>query len=204
MIFAKQPQAGDAKTRLQPEYTPAQAAEISAFMVRATVKLVVETWPGEVSLYGAPDVNHPLFRELADEFGIRLAEQRGRDLGERMLHAFEDVLTRRSAAAILGCDVPHCSWSILDQANHWLARGDNVLGPTEDGGYYLIGLQRACPGLFTDISWGTAQVLSQTLAHAETLGVEFSQLPDLQDVDTAADLWLVAQEYTPLRRFIRN
>lgn len=204
LIFAKQPRAGETKTRLQPDYTPQQAADIAAFMLRATMELAVASWPGEISLYGAPDTNHPLFHDLAKEFGVRLADQRGGDLGARMQHAFADVLTRRRAAAILGCDVPHCSWDILDQANHRLARGENVLGPTADGGYYLIGLQRPCPGLFADISWGTAQVLPQTLARAATLDIELAPLPLLQDVDTAADLWRVAQEYAPLRRFIRS
>lgn len=203
LIFAKQPRTGETKTRLQPDYTPQQAAEIAAFMLRATVELAVATWPGEVSLYGAPDADHPLFSDLADEFGVRLARQHGHDLGERMQKAFTDVLARRSAAAILGCDVPHCSWGILDQANSWLAKGRNVIGPTEDGGYYFIGLTAPHAGLFEGVDWGTDRVLTQTLERARSLGVEFELLPRLCDVDTADDLRRVSQKYLPLRAFAK-
>lgn len=202
-LFARQPVAGQAKTRLQPDYTPARAAEIAAYLIRATAELAVSSWPGDVCLYGAPDAEHPLFRELARDLGIQLAAQRGADLGERMLNALREGLKHRIAAAILGCDVPHCSGGILDEANHWLAQGYNVIGPTEDGGYYFIGLTRAYPELFTDIPWGTSNVLERTLERAATLGVEFERLPSLRDIDTAADLRRVSQDFPPLRRFVR-
>jgi rSAM/selenodomain-associated transferase 1 len=201
-LFARQPVAGQAKTRLQPDYPPARAAEIAAYLIRATVELAASSWPGDVYLYGAPDAEHPLFRELAREFGIRLAAQHGADLGERMLNALRAGLRRRIAAAVLGCDVPHCGRDILDDANHWLAQGRNVLGPTEDGGYYFIGLGRIHPELFADIPWGTPNVLERTLERAATLGVEFEFLPSLRDIDTAADLRTAAQECAPLRRFL--
>lgn len=204
ILFARTPVAGQAKTRLQPDYTPAQAAEIAAFLVRATVELAVANWPGEVWLYGTPDAEHPLFRELAATHGLTLGVQRGADLGERMANALRDGRRRRNAAAIMGCDVPHCRWDMLDQANDWLAQGRNVLGPTEDGGYYFIGLTRDVPELFAGIPWGTPQVLPQTLARAEALGIEFEQLPALTDIDSAADLWLAAQDYEPLRRFLNR
>jgi len=202
-LFARQPVAGQTKTRLQPDYPPARAAEIAAYLIRATAELAVSSWPGDVCLYGAPDAEHPLFRELARDLGIALAAQRGADLGERMRNALRDGLARRNAAAILGCDVPHCSWDLLDQANDWLAQGRNVLGPTEDGGYYFIGLSCDRPELFTDIPWGTPGVLPRTLERAAALGIEFEQLPALTDIDTAADLWLVSQDFPPLRQFMR-
>ena len=202
ILFARAPVPGQAKTRLQPEYTPAQAAEIAAFLMRATVELAAANWPGEVWLYGAPDAEHPLFRGLAEAHGLTLGIQRGADLGSRMANALRDGLRQRNAAAIMGCDVPHCRWVLLDQANEWLAQGRNVLGPTEDGGYYFIGLTRDVPELFAGIAWGTPQVLPQTLARATALGIEFEQLPPLTDIDSAADLWLAAQNYAPLRRFL--
>ena len=72
MIFAKQPIAGQVKTRLQPEFTPAQAAQIAEFLIRETVELAVSSWPDPIYLCGAPDADHPLFRELADRFGVVL------------------------------------------------------------------------------------------------------------------------------------
>lgn len=203
ILFAKQPLAGQVKTRLQPEYTPQEAAEIAALLVRATVELAVASWPGEICLYGAPDARHPLFEELAREFRLQLAPQGAGDLGARMLAALREGLARRRAAAILGCDVPHCSWTALDQANHWLAQGRNVLGPTEDGGYYFIGLSAPHAGLFEGIDWGTDRVLAQTLERATSLGIEFEWLPRLRDIDTTDDLRRVSQKYPPLRAFVK-
>jgi len=203
IVFAKQPLAGQVKTRLQPEYTPQEAAEIAALLIRATVELAVASWPGEIYLYGAPDARHPLFEKLAREFDLQLAPQGAGDLGARMLAALREGLVRRRTAAILGCDVPHCSWDILDQANHWLAQGRNVLGPTEDGGYYFIGLGAPHVALFEGIDWGTERVLTQTLARAKQLGIEFEWLPRLRDIDTADDLWLISRKYAPLRAFVK-
>ncbi len=202
ILFARQPIAGQVKTRLQPDYSPGRTAEIAAFMIRATVELAVSAWPGEVSLYVSPDPDHPLFHELAREFQVRLAAQTGADLGARMLNALREGIERNDGAAVMGCDVPQCGWDVLDQANDWLARGKNVLGPTEDGGYYFIGLEEARPELFTDMPWGSNKVLETTLACAEKIGMEFDLLKRLRDIDTADDLWLVAQQYEPLKRFL--
>jgi hypothetical protein len=202
ILFAKQPIAGQVKTRLQPDYSPERAAEIAAFMIRATVELAVSAWPGDVALHTWPDIDHPLFQELAREFHIRLAPQAGGDLGARMLSALREGAERHGCAAVMGCDVPHCGWDVLDQANDWLARGKNVLGPTEDGGYYFIGLQEERPELFENMPWGSNQVLAMTLARAEESGVEFDLLAKLRDIDTARDLWLIAQKYEPLKQFL--
>jgi hypothetical protein len=202
ILFAKQPLPGEVKTRLLPDYSPERAAEIAAFLIRATVELAVSAWPGDVALHVWPDVDHPLFQELAREFHIRLAPQAGGDLGARMLSALRAGVERNGCAAVMGCDVPHCAWNVLDQANGWLARGKNVLGPTEDGGYYFIGLQEARPELFENMPWGGKQLLSMTLARAEALGMEFDLLAQLRDIDTARDLWLIAQKYEPLKQFL--
>ena len=204
ILFAKKPIPGEVKTRLQPDYSPEQAAEIAAFLIRATVELASSAWPGDIALYVSPDMDHPLFRELAHEFHLHLALQTEGDLGARMLHALRDGIGRRGCAAILGCDVPHCSWDVIDRANDSLACGRNVLGPTEDGGYYFIGLQEARAELFENMPWGSDKVLEKTLARAEELGMEFEVLTKLRDVDTADDLWLIAQKYEPLRRFLKS
>ena len=187
---------------MQPVYTPEQAAEIAAHLIRATVELAVSSWPGEIYLYGAPDTEHAVFHRLADEFGIGLASQCPGDLGAKMLDALRGGIERHGAAAVLGCDVPHCGWDVLDYANGRLARGHNVLGPTEDGGYYFIGLQEARPELFRDIEWGGCRVLAQTLQRAKDVGVEFDFLKMLRDVDTPSNLWCAAQKVESLKRFI--
>jgi len=202
LLFARRPIPGEVKTRLLPGYSPARAAEIATFLIRATVELAASAWPGRILLYAWPDAEHPLFHELAQEFPVTLATQAEGDLGTKMLAALRQGIARSGCAAVMGCDVPHCGWETLDQANDWLARGENVLGPTEDGGYYFIGLQQARAELFAGIEWGSGRVLAETLTHAEVLGIEFDMLPKQRDIDTAADLWLVAQKYEPLKRFL--
>ena len=202
MIFAKQPIPGRVKTRLQPEFTPDMAAQVAEFLIRETVQLAVSNWPDPIYLCGTPNADHPLFQELAERFGITLLEQGDGDLGSRMLHALAYGIERHGAAAVLGCDVPHCDWDILDDANAALVRGRAVLGPAEDGGYYLIGSTEAHAELFADIPWGSPRVLDITLERADQVGVDFILLPKLRDIDTAADLWLVAQQLPSLRRFL--
>ena len=202
ILFAKKPVPGQVKTRLQPDYLPEQAAEIASFLIRATTELAISAWPGEIALYVWPDCNHALFHELAREYHLRLTPQAEGDLGAKMWHALREGIARRGSAAILGCDVPHCGWDVIDQANDWLASGKNILGPTEDGGYYFIGLQQARPELFENIPWGCNKVLKTTLARAASLDVEFHLLKTLRDIDTANDLWLVAQKYEALKRFL--
>lgn len=203
ILFAKKPIPGEVKTRLQPEYSAEQAAEIAGFLIRASVELAVSAWPGAIYLYAWPNADHPLFHELAREFSINLADQAAGDLGVKMFSALQQGIQRAGSAAILGCDVPHAGWDVIDQANHWLARGRNVIGPTQDGGYYFIGLQEAKPELFQDVAWGSQQVLRATHVRAATLEMEFEMLKKLRDIDNAGDLWLIAQKYEPLKKFLK-
>lgn len=202
ILFARKPIAGQVKTRLQPAVTPQQAADIAVFMLRTTAARAAEYWPGDVYLYATPDAQHPLFLELSQTLHLFLAPQGAGDLGERMRHALQDGITRRGAAAVMGCDVPQCPGGILETAHEHLARGRNVLGPTMDGGYYLLGLQQDVPELFEHMPWGGGQVLAETLARAAALGIEFETLPVLRDVDTLEDLTAVAQDCPGLQPLV--
>jgi rSAM/selenodomain-associated transferase 1 len=202
MLFAKQPVAGQVKTRLQSDYAPLQVVEIAAFLIRASVQLASSSWPSEIYLYGAPDADHALFQELVRDFHIHLASQAPGDLGQKMLQAMHQGIARSGAAGILGCDVPHCPWEIIEQAHEHLASGRYVLGPAEDGGYYFIGLQQAHAALFEGIVWGNNRVAEVTLSRARHLGINFEMLPVLNDIDTTEDLWFAAQGFEPLRTFL--
>lgn len=202
MLFAKQPLAGQVKTRLQPQYTPVQAAEIGEILIRETVKLAALNWTGQIYLCGAPSTDHPLFHELARSFDVSEIDQGGGDLGERMQRAMVHGIAVHGAAALLGCDVPHCPHEVLHRAHAILANGGNALGPTEDGGYYLIGLTAARAELFADIVWGGADVCATTLERARMVGVRFDMLPTLRDIDTPADVHAVGRAFEPLRRFL--
>ncbi len=204
ILFAKQPIPGEVKTRLQPHYSPEQVAQIAEFLICDTAKLAATNWPSDVYLYGAPGTDHPLFRRLAERFHLHLATQASGNLGLKMLTALCQGIERSGAAAVLGCDVPHCRGAILEYAHEKLARGDNVIGPTEDGGYYFIGLQQAPVALFEHIEWGGSRVVETTVLRARQLGIAFELLPKLTDIDTRDDLWITAHQYEPLRKFLYN
>lgn len=202
LLFAKQPVPGEVKTRLERDYSRNQVVEIAKFLITATVQCAVGNWPSDVYLCGAPDCEHDLFRSLVEHFQLRLADQSVGDLGARMHAALQQGIKRRGAAAVIGCDVPHCPAEVIERAHEELAAGRNVIGLTEDGGYYLLGLQRAPAALFEGIDWGGSEVSSRTLARARALGIEFVALPTLRDIDTPEDLWIVAQGFEPLRRHL--
>jgi uncharacterized protein len=201
-LFAKQPIPGQVKTRLQPEYSRETAAEIAALLIRETAALAAACWPGPIYLSGAPGVEHPLFCALADQYGLELIGQGEGDLGARMQRALAHGIERHGAAAILGTDVPHCPGRLLGWANAVLAGGGNVLGPAVDGGYYFIGMAQLCAPLFVDMPWGGTEVCAETLRRARARHVEFCQLAPVRDIDSAADLQLVARRYKPLRQFL--
>jgi uncharacterized protein len=123
--------------------------------------------------------------------GMRLVAQQGGDLGTRMVHLVAELLAAGHRAALLiGSDLPTLPAAHLIEASRTLAAGaaDVVLGPAEDGGYYLIGLARPAPALFEGMAWSTGGVLAATRARARVLGLREHLLPAWYDVDTPADL----------------
>jgi len=113
--------------------------------------------------------------------------QQGDDLGDRMLYGFQDGFARGYQNIVLvGADCPTIDSSLLDEGFAALASHNLVLGPTVDGGYYLIGLNEMYPSLFAGIDWGMNQVLAQTMAIGHDLNPEL--LVTLHDVDSPEDL----------------
>lgn len=129
------------------------------------------------------------FEEAAP--GFALIPQRGGDLGARQLHLIEEVLALGlQAALVIGTDSPTLPRECLDEAVSLVMAPDVdvVLGPTEDGGYYLIGSRAAHAGLFENVPWSTPAVLGRTLERAQQLGLRVACLPTWFDVDTGTDL----------------
>ena len=115
--------------------------------------------------------------------------QRGRDLGARLEAAFDDLLICPGGrVVVIGTDCPELTPGGLDEAFRSLEAHDLVLGPTADGGYYLVGLRRHAPELFREVPWGGETVFATTLARACASGLQVAQLPRLADVDTPEDL----------------
>jgi rSAM/selenodomain-associated transferase 1 len=127
----------------------------------------------------------------------RLLVQRGRDLGERLSFALEDLLADGyESAAIMNSDSPTLPRKYLKQTFDLLAEpGDRVVvGPAADGGYYLIGLKNPHRRLFDGVKWSTNLVLEQTLERARQIGLDVALLPEWYDVDGASDFERLMRE----------
>jgi rSAM/selenodomain-associated transferase 1 len=189
LIFAKAPVAGYAKTRLIPWLGEAGAAALAEGLVRGTLDKVLCAGLAPVELWCAPDVDHPLFRELCQDLRISCHIQHPGDLGERMWRAMAAASRRSPKVLLIGCDVPAMDSDWLAAALTALDEGlDGVLGPVEDGGYWLIGLARVDQRLFTGIPWSGPEVAAATRRRFSELGYRWRELPETWDLDDGDDL----------------
>ncbi|HXG24759.1 MAG TPA: TIGR04282 family arsenosugar biosynthesis glycosyltransferase [Chthonomonadales bacterium] len=192
VIVTKCPEPGVVKTRLCPPLRPEQAADLAAAFLADTVALAQAVECAEVFLGYAPAHETLWFR--AHYPGLPLLPQGEGDLGSRMARLFASAFSQNFAQVILiGTDTPHLAPERIAAAFSVLSIPDSiVLGPAEDGGYYLIGLSGPCPTLFEGIAWSTDTVLRETVARAEKIGRKTCLLPPERDIDTYEDLlWLV-------------
>ncbi len=188
LIFCKAPIAGQVKTRLQPALSAEQAASAHIELTQMTLARAFQKPLCPVQLYCSPDTEHPFFKQCAEQYPVRLATQRGDDLGIRMLNAFKESLASYRHALLTGCDCPSMTVAALEKALTALQDGnDVVIAPAEDGGYVLIGLNTPQPTLFEDMVWGNEWVLPETRRRAKEANLQTFEL-DLQwDVDELAD-----------------
>jgi glycosyltransferase A (GT-A) superfamily protein (DUF2064 family) len=118
-------------------------------------------------------------------------EQRGADLGERLFNGLAEASHDAALVVAVGSDHPELATSTVEEAFSRLERGaDVVVGPAEDGGYYLVGTRRDAltPRLFQEVDWGSSTVLCSTLSRCRTLGLAVEQLSRGRDVDVPEDL----------------
>ncbi|HEY2136034.1 MAG TPA: TIGR04282 family arsenosugar biosynthesis glycosyltransferase, partial [Xanthobacteraceae bacterium] len=159
-ILAKAPLPGVAKTRLAPALGADGAAALQARFIERAVETARAAQIGPVTLWAAPDQNHPAFQTLAALFGVALARQPDGDLGARMLAALDAA---RGPALVIGTDCPALRPWHLRAAADALADGtDVVVVPVDDGGYALIGMREPLPQLFAGMPWSTAAVMAET------------------------------------------
>jgi rSAM/selenodomain-associated transferase 1 len=188
VVVAKRPAPGHTKTRLTPPLTPMQAALLYECFLRDTLDLVRSVPGARPVIAYLPAQARPYFAQLAPDF--ELVVQKGEDLGTRLENAFTYFFRAGyRQVAIMNSDGPSLPATWLRQAFHELARGaDVVLGPCDDGGYYLIGLRRPAPRLLREVRMSTSHVLTDTLALAAVEGLRVELLPTWYDVDDAQDL----------------
>jgi rSAM/selenodomain-associated transferase 1 len=182
LIFQKNAILGKVKTRLAAGVGEEQALNIYIQLLAKTY-LVLRDISVSITTY---------FSEFIPEkptypAGNRMV-QVGQDLGERMKNAFaENFELGIEKVVLIGTDCPSLEGKHIIQAFEALDQSDLVLGPTKDGGYYLIGMKRRADFLFEGITWSSELVLSQTLALAAEQGLQTSLLPILEDIDTLED-----------------
>ena len=194
-MFAKAPVAGQVKTRLCPPLTPDEAASLHGSLVLDLLDRCQSLKGIDRILAGAPTREHPFFGAMKTRFKIPVWDQVGDDLGARMAHAFQSALgSPYHSVLIVGTDIPGITVSLITTAFKSLQDHDIVLGPTVDGGYYLIGLRSPVPELFEHIPWSTDKVLSLTREKTQALDLSVKILPRLRDLDTVEDLQVFIQE----------
>lgn len=201
LLFAKAPIAGKVKTRLMSHCSAEQAGKIAELLMEASIQRACEAWPGEVCLSAWLDLEHSFFIEMQRRYPITIKQQCEGDLGEKMRHA---LASSGYPCAVMGCDAPHVKPSALNQAHDLLQAGTPVIGPSEDGGYYLLGLCEDADELFINKPWGEDQVLEKTLLSAKSIGLSLHNLPELNDVDEWDDLINAAQEVPSLRDYLQT
>ena len=187
LLFAKAPEAGKVKTRLQPQLSPARAARLYQLLLDKVVANII-TVNVPIALWRAGDLEHPCWEKYAKNPLLTLHEQIDGDLGERMKYAAIEALNSSDKVILIGADCIDIDKSYLELAVNKLASNDTVIGPATDGGYVLLALRSVADEIFSEIDWGSDKVLSQTLAKMGGLNWRYELLPALNDIDRPEDL----------------
>lgn len=188
ILFIKAPGLGRVKTRLQPELTPEQALSLYRAMVEDIVRQLDAAGFWDLKIFFTPaDSRGAIKNWLGDQF--EYFPQHGDDLGEKMNNAIAEMQKQKYQKAVLiGSDIPTLDATTIVRAFRHLDECDVVIGPSKDGGYYLIGMKRPCAELFQDISWSSNLVLNQTIQKARASALEIVQMEQQSDIDTYADV----------------
>ena len=184
IIFIKNPVAGYVKTRLARDIGPENALKIYLSLCAHTRAQSLRVECSRYVYYSQSIISEDDWADA--QFFKRLQE--GSDLGQRMSNAFQEILAAHDKAVIIGSDCPGIDSDILNEAFDALDRNDAVIGPSEDGGYYLLGMNKWHSELFEDINWSTSEVLPSTLQVLRDLGSSVDTLHALEDIDTLDDL----------------
>lgn len=189
-LMARAPIPGQTKTRLQTHLTPFECAELHTCFIKDMLRMTKEGSFGRTLAFTPPE-KKGLLQEITGST-ILLIEQKGKDLGEKMLNLINLGLAEGApSVGVIGTDLPHTKLDILILAQEFLEgpeQKDIVLGPTPDGGYYFIGMKNLIPEVFKEINWGSGKVWEQTIEIINALDLQLGILPTLNDIDTFEDL----------------
>ena len=187
IIMAKVPIAGTVKTRLEPFLTPEQCAELAECLLLDTVSKA-ESLQNQIIIAYTPFEKRDVLLKLLPTQKT-LVEQKGKNLGDRMFHALNFAFSQNADAVVMiGTDSPTFPPEFIQQAFKNLKKTEAVLGKTEDGGFYLIGLRTVRKEIFENVEWSSPKTFRQTVRNIKNLGLKLSLLPTWFDVDLPADL----------------
>lgn len=183
LIFTRNPELGKVKTRLAASVGNENALEIYIQLLEHTKKVVLET-PYDKQILYSEEINHA---DMWDSRFFQKKLQVGLDLGERMQNAFQDGFDNGyDKIVIIGSDLIALESSDITAAVDNLDDNEVVIGPAEDGGYYLLGMKKIPNNLFKDKEWGTDTVLKNTLLDIANL--KYHLLQEKNDIDTYEDI----------------
>ncbi len=195
MVMTKASVPGAVKTRLCPPLTPAAAARLHHCFLLDTLEKTRDLADTDIVIAYTPADSLNFFTKIASHAKLFVA-QSGDHLGVRMSRCFEELCDGRRAVVMIGADIPTLPTSIIDQAFDILAArtADLVIGPSTDGGYYLVGMILPHFEIFRDIDWSTSTVLAQSAERASKLGLCVSFLAEWYDIDIPEDLTRLVNE----------
>ena len=204
IVFAKNPVPNQVKTRLVPTLSPEQAATLYTAFLTDGCETLAKLLDVDIIVAYTPTAARSDLQALIGNDAIYIP-QIGVDLGERLASATQWAAEHKYTKILLvGSDSPTLPISYISKALTLLDSRDIAIGPSTDGGYYLIGfsaetLDTTVPHIFKDIAWSTADVFQQTVAHIRSLKSTFGLLPPWYDIDTAEDLAFLQAHISAMR-----
>jgi rSAM/selenodomain-associated transferase 1 len=187
-LLAKYPAPGMVKTRLARDIGEKNASEVYRNIAEKVFRQTVPAGGSyeRVVFFAPPSQANP-FKEWLP--GERLLPQRGAELGDVMANALRDLFSEGAVKAVIaGVDIPDLDESIVTSAFAELEASDIVIGPASDGGYYLIGMKAPHDEIFRGVSWSTDSVFQETVGIIDALGLRYSKVNTLSDVDRIEDI----------------
>ena len=194
IIMTKVPSAGNVKTRLQPFLSADECAALSKAFLRDAVNKAKTICENVILAYSPPAEINALRNILPSQ--KTFIEQTGKDLGEKMFNAFEFVFEQKTDAVVMiGTDSPTFPADFIEQAFEFLeTNSDVVLGKTEDGGFYLIGLRQLPERIFETVAWSSPETFEQIFENIHRLDLHLREVPSWYDVDEQADFETLKKE----------
>ncbi len=201
IVFLKFPEKGNVKTRLAADFGDEFAVQFYKLCLEKLINDIKLNLVGiiDIFLFCSNDDEIPLLKEWLGE-GFRYKVQSGTDLGKRMVNAFDEIFKYGYNQSILtGTDIPDLNTKLILESFQLLNNYDVILGPSDDGGYYLIGMKQLYPEIFQNVNWSSDKVFSETINRVETEKLTYYPMEALIDIDNKEGLkkWLAHQNNKP-------